>query len=88
MENTLNNIMKTSVQDLINKAYERRMKSMTRYEREVFDGVVETSPELYTTKMSLIDLVKVIKRMKITKKKLEQSRKAIIPIEVDGDLPF
>lgn len=88
MENTLNDIIKTSVQDSINKAYERRMKSMTRYEREVFDGVIETFPELYTTKMSLIDLVKVIKRMKITKKKLERSRKAIIPIEADGDLPF
>ena len=88
MENTLNDIINGSIQDLINKAYQRRMKSMTRYEREVFDGVVETFPEKYTTKISLIDLVKEIKRMKITKKKLEQSRKAIIPIEADGDLPF
>lgn len=79
--------MENIVNEYLDRAYEKRMKSMTRYEREVFDEIIKESPQVFDNKMKLIDLVKVIKKEKITKKKLDMMRNPQ-PIEIDPELPF
>lgn len=79
--------MENIVNEYLDRAYEKRMKSMTRYEKEVFDEIIKESPQVFDNKMKLIDLVKVIKKQKITKKKLDMMRNPQ-PIEIDDELPF
>ena len=65
------------IQKHINLDYENRMSKMTKYEKIVFNQCIEQSPELFDTKIKMIELMKTIKSQKITKKSLADQNKIL-----------
>ena len=61
------------INEQVNLTFDRRMKSLTKYEREFLhkflDEWEKTSPTI--TKVQMLEVIKSIKKEKITKKNLE-----------------
>ena len=73
--NTNTNIISDIANKVINEAYDKRISKMTQYEKELFNMCIEDSPNTYDTKQHKLQLIGVIKKLKITKKKLEDIKK-------------
>ncbi len=87
------NIVKDIINERVNMALERRMKSLTKYEYQFLVQVIgEWCKEYntYPTPIQMIDLIKSVKKEKITKKKLDEinNPKSFQVHPDDEDLPF
>jgi hypothetical protein len=76
MENLVKGKIMDIVSDITNnvidEAYDKRISKMTKYEKEIFNMCIQDSPNTYDTKEVKLQLISVIKKQKITKKKLEE----------------